>query len=222
MKKKISIIALAALLCLWGCAEKYETNTPAVKRDRSGELVTAAQTGEAVTAEETEAETGGEHKVYVSVVNIIINTDEEHNAVQLMGDNCVGVHFRASGGYVSDVAISCPSWSNDIGDITFRIYKWNTDYATTVSAAALAEKTFVDYADNDTLEWYLGDKTELCPEGEYMLWIGGGVDESGSGVGIWASTPNTDESDLIEVFFNGSVTTDAVAPSGSISISALK
>lgn len=77
------------------------------------------------------------------------------------------------------VVLSCPSWSDNVGTLTFRFYAWQGTHDATVAQAPLAEKTFVDYNDNSEL----GLEVD-CEAGEYLIEL---IDGDG-GVGVWAFT----------------------------------
>ncbi len=65
--------------------------------------------------------------------------------------NSAGLKFTASNAFYG-VTASCPSWGNNIGNLTFRLYKWNNSYAETVAVDPVVEKTFENFADNTTLK----------------------------------------------------------------------
>jgi len=65
--------------------------------------------------------------------------------------NSAGLKFTASSAFYGLTA-SCPSWGNNIGNLTFRLYKWNNSYAETVAVNPVVEKTFQNFADNATLK----------------------------------------------------------------------
>lgn len=80
------------------------------------------------------------------------------------------------------IAIGCPSWSDNVGSLTVTLWKWNTDYKTTVAADPMEKKEFVDYEDNAMLGF---DFTTPVEAGLYYVELSDAVDESGSGVGPW-------------------------------------
>lgn len=114
--------------------------------------------------------------------------ESEHNYYSLMAeDSSISIHFKVAEGFLEDFNICCPSWSNDIGNLTMCVYKWYIDYATTIAGTPTAEETFIDYADNDWLIVYLSaNDTKGLEAGKYLVTLGEGVDESGSGVGLWS------------------------------------
>ncbi|MHC1696032.1 MAG: hypothetical protein AB9835_12355 [Eubacteriales bacterium] len=87
---------------------------------------------------------------------------------------------------ITDLSFMCPSWSDNVGSMTFKLYKWNTDYATTIAGEAVATQTFVDYEDNATLVMELED--DIAPAGEYLFVASDGT----GGVGMWADNGTYD------------------------------
>lgn len=87
------------------------------------------------------------------------------------------------------ISIQCPSWSSAAEGFSLKIYKWVNDYATTISGAAVASKTFENYADNSWLSIYRSykeDYTETFPAGTYLWVMSSGTEKSG----IWKCTDN--------------------------------
>lgn len=87
------------------------------------------------------------------------------------------------------ISLNCPSWNSSAEGFTLKVYKWVNDYETTVSGAAVASKTFVNYADNSWLSIYKSDKEdykETFPAGTYLWVMTGGTEKSG----IWKCPDN--------------------------------
>lgn len=82
------------------------------------------------------------------------------------------------------VGIGCPSWSDNIGELTLTLYKFNKDYDTTVAGNHMVQHTFENYSDNAFIGF---EFTEADPlkAGEYLIVISDAYDEGGSGVGLW-------------------------------------
>ena len=45
----------------------------------------------------------------------------------------------------------CPSYGNNKGSLTFRIYQWQGDYAKTINSKPVTTRTFTDFKDNSYL-----------------------------------------------------------------------
>ena len=94
----------------------------------------------------------------------------------------------------SAVDVTCPSWSNNIGNLTLKLFRWNSSYNLTVVGTPIAEKTFINFSDNERLK--LEFKVE--EPGEY-LWQLSNATET---VGVWKFTDSTDP---VVSYFNGQV-----------------
>ncbi|WP_423129897.1 T9SS type A sorting domain-containing protein [Gaoshiqia sp. Z1-71] len=92
--------------------------------------------------------------------------------------NSAGLRFTATESFYG-INATCPSWGNNIGNLTFRLYKWKNNYSETVAENPIAEKTFVNFKDNAKLQlsfdkqdagtylWELCDGTELVGVWKY-------------------------------------------------------
>jgi len=91
-------------------------------------------------------------------------------------------------GDTTRIAFVCPSWSDNVGCLTVTLWKWDTDYKTTVAATPIAGPTvFEDYEDNSILGFEF--ETPLAA-GVYYAELSDAVDEGGSGVGVWSAEVN--------------------------------
>lgn len=90
--------------------------------------------------------------------------------------NSAGLKFTASAAFYG-INATCPSWGNNIGNLTFRLYKWKNNYSETVSGAVLAEKNFENFSDNEKLILSCG-KQEA---GTYLWELVNGTET----VGVW-------------------------------------
>ncbi len=202
MLKRLFAFMFALLFVLSFTACKKES-------DQQSEDTTVSEvTADTAAAETTAApETEAPAKDKYTYIDFYEDNGGGHNPYSLMAaDSSIGVHFKVAEGFLEDFSICCPSWSNDIGSLTMRVYKWNTDYASTVAGTPAAEETFVDYADNDWLIMYFNaDGAKGLEAGEYLVTLGDGVDESGSGVGLWTYGPIADPA-IINYYANGEVT----------------
>lgn len=183
--------------------ESDETDTTASGSDTSSaETTTAAETTEAAT--ETEAP-----RDKYNYIDFYDSTAGDHTPFSLLAEgSSIGMHFNVAEGFLEDFSITCPSWSDNVGSLTMRIYKWNTDYATSVAGTPVKEETFVDYEDNAVLTMVFNeDGAKGLEAGEYLVTLGDGVDAGGSGVGLWYYGPAEDPA-IINYFANGEVVTD--------------
>jgi hypothetical protein len=110
--------------------------------------------------------------------------------------NSAGLKFNAGSSFVG-VDACCPSWGNNIGNLTLKLYQWNTDYATTVAGIPLADSTFVNFNDNARLKLNFSAQ----PAGQYYWELSNATEV----VGVWKWN-NTN--DPVTSYYNGNVVTD--------------
>ena len=209
MSKKIIAILLASLLILSFAACAKEDNSDSDGTTTAGSGDTTAEGGDTTT--ETTAETTPEETTEAppknSYYEIYLGEDDGsgHSPHSLMGEGLsIATRFVIKEGFLESMESECPSWSNDIGSLTVKIFTWNTDYDTTVAGTPVFSETFEDYSDNAKLLSALDTETSKgIPAGEYLWWLGDGVDESGSGVGIWRLPLLTEDETLISSFVDG-------------------
>lgn len=214
MKKNLFAAAGAMLLLAAWSMTACGGDTGTVDTDTSADtaadtaVITEAITTEAVTEVVTEAPKR-DKIVYVST----FTEDGNRTPISLLAkDSSVAAHI-ASEGILESVSANCPSWSDDVGSLTMKFYAWNTDYATTIAGECLVAETFIDYADNATLEMDLTDDFAEggLPAGEYLWVLCDGVDEGNSGVGIWAQAMPEDEPAIKGLYRNGEEITSGAA-----------
>jgi len=119
-------------------------------------------------------------------------------AVQISSGQTAAMKFTA--GYADDyfnaVEVNCPSYSNNIGNLTLQLFKWNTNYSTTVGGTPIASQVFTNFTDNAMLKLNFTAQ----PPGDY-LWLLSNPTET---VGVWkygsSNTPAV-------CYFNGSTVT---------------
>ena len=107
-----------------------------------------------------------------------------------------GLKFTTTSSFTG-VDACCPSWGNSIGNLTLKLYKWNTNYTTTVAQTPVADSTFVDFADNSRIKLSFSE----LPAGAYFWQLSNATET----VGVWKWT-NTN--DPVTSYMNGSVVTD--------------
>jgi len=93
--------------------------------------------------------------------------------------NTAGFKFNANQPFYS-VNVRCPSYANNIGNLTFKLFAWSNNYNESVNGTPLAEKTFVNFRDN---QWLLLSFDKL-PAGEYVWELSNGTED----VGVWKWT----------------------------------
>ncbi|MDP4276074.1 MAG: T9SS type A sorting domain-containing protein [Bacteroidota bacterium] len=90
--------------------------------------------------------------------------------------NNAGLKFTAKDSF-SAISASCTSYSNNIGSLTFSLYKWKTSYAQSVAETPIAVDTIVNF--NDNTDVVLTFPTQ--PAGDYVWELSDGTEE----VGVW-------------------------------------
>jgi len=107
-----------------------------------------------------------------------------------------GLKFSTTTSFTG-VDACCPSWGNSIGNLTFKLYKWTTDYAGTVAQTPIADSTFVNFTDNSHIKLSFSE----LPAGTYFWQLSNPTET----VGVWKWS-NT--KDPVTSYLNGSVVTD--------------
>ena len=127
------------------------------------------------------------------------------NSLNLIDGKEIATRFEIQSGTIDEITIECPSWSDNSGCLTLRLYKWTDDYTSTVAAKPLLEQEYINFVDNATLR-LTPDITDNIGHGEYLLWIGNASDNFGEGVGVYAKDFCYNDPRVISTFFNGNAT----------------
>ncbi|MGK0188056.1 MAG: hypothetical protein ACI9R3_003848, partial [Verrucomicrobiales bacterium] len=107
--------------------------------------------------------------------------------------NNASLKFAASSSFTG-ISVRCPSWSNNIGDLTLSLYSWDGSLGKSVAAAPVTSQAFVDFADNGYLTMEFG----ALPAGDYV-WRLHNARET---VGVWKFNEDTATT---ESWFDGAV-----------------
>ncbi|MBM7567783.1 discoidin domain-containing protein [Paenibacillus sacheonensis] len=118
-----------------------------------------------------------------------------HAPVQISGTDVAAQKFYVNHSFQT-IGITTPSWGNSIGNLTINLYKWNTDYATTIAGTPVASATNTNFPDN--VNFTLTSPASLTA-GSY-LWAASGGTEM---VGVWKYTGSSKPNNVN--YFNGSV-----------------
>ncbi len=128
-------------------------------------------------------------------------SDAPYLPMNLLPDTEVGIRFKVEKGVLEAVFFeSIPSWADNVGGFTIRIYKWDTDYSTTVLSKAICEKKFENIPDVSELTYVPNEK---ITEGEYLVLVCEPEDAAGSGIGIYTHAPNVADKRIVEYYVNG-------------------
>lgn len=102
-----------------------------------------------------------------------------------------GMKFTAKSPF-SAIRVTCPSWSNNIGNLTLKIYSWNGSYTGSVASVPIAEKTYVNFQDNAKLAVAFDQQKA----GDFVWELSNASEK----VGVWKWT---DSNDQVISYFNG-------------------
>ena len=195
-KSLLSVLTLALVLFLLAsCSNNAASNGSDTDAVTTAAETTAAEvTTEAATEAKTEAPKPKFKYQYIDFYDEKDDGGHDPRSVSDVPGTTLGAKFTAAGNW-TEISLTCPSWSDNVGSMTFAVYNWNTDFDTTVAAEPVYTTQFVDYIDNDTLVVeFDGDG---LPPGSY-LWM---LKDGKGGVGIW-SKKAVDDPDIV-VFLNG-------------------
>jgi len=189
-------ISAFILLTLFSCGDKAETKDNAAGDSDNNISETPPEPTPAEETKPPEITTEKETGPKIKKEEVQLFDTPDHDPVSANGAGIsIGMYFKTNLTLYS-ISFECPSWSDDIGQMTLDIYKWNTDYETTVAGSPIFTETelFTDYPDNATIEVELPEN--LCGPGEYLYTFRDGRD----GVGMWKSKDNVEG---IQSYFKG-------------------
>ncbi len=119
------------------------------------------------------------------------------------------------------ISVATASWGNNIGSLTFKLYNWKGDYATTIASTPITTRDFVNFRDNTSLSVAAPSGT-IWNAGEYLWTFSNAVEE----VAVYATPKRNLDSKILEksfcngkefywtlrstiTYYSGSVTTTA-------------
>lgn len=111
---------------------------------------------------------------------VIMAYPEALNQVPL--SDTASLRFTANGSFTG-ISVRCPSYVNNVGDLTLSLYSWKGDLKKSEGAAPLASKAFVDFSDNA----YLKLEFDELPAGDYV-WR---LRDARETVGVWKFNDDT-------------------------------
>ena len=118
---------------------------------------------------------------------MLYNLTTPHNSPYQVRNGDAAQYFKCDREFHA-VQICCPTWGSSTESMTFKLFRWDTDYATTVAGEPVYQTREVNMADNGWVSLYLNEDAKLdhetmIPAGEY-LWV---ATEASSTAGIWAN-----------------------------------
>lgn len=138
------------------------------------------------------------------LVDIYNNAAWNHYNLAASGAK-VGVRINC-GGKLSGGKAYLPNYDNSIGTVYIKVYKWDTDYDTSIGGEVLTEYDFVDFQENTWLSFEFPD--QLDP-GEYLVVFSATTRAGDYGAGIWAQG----KTNSVITYYNGSEVDFGVAAS---------
>lgn len=151
--------------------------------------------------------------------------------INLRNGQDLAIKFSVEEGkYAKYVKAVYPSWGDDKGSLRLSLYKWDTDYETTVASDPIITEKYENFADCTEITFSFADTAgKGVGEGEYLWRIHEGHDEridpdnenEPVGVGMWTyPCPAADSG--VTVFFEGEAMdpadSDSFGPEAYISI----
>lgn len=119
----------------------------------------------------------------------------------------VGFHFKANDPFVGGVDYIYASVGETDIDANVKLYKWNTDYATSVASDVKASASFKVNGDK-AYEYNFGSAQ---PAGEYLVVVTLSGINYGGQPREYAIQASVEDSSKVETFFNGDVSNDFYA-----------
>lgn len=193
MKRILAMLLAALMLCFVfvACDEEPAPETP-----------TALPTTEEPTEEPTEKPTeepttdDGEPDPVDYYVDVW-ETDEQTPQAITATHKGVGITVTIpEGGYLNEVSVPCPSYSDDVGTLKLKVYAWDTDFDTTIAKDPIQVDEFVDFVDNSNLIATYDEG--VVGSGTFLILVCDAEDASGSGVGVWMGNVVKDDEYLKE------------------------
>jgi hypothetical protein len=117
------------------------------------------------------------------------NASGNHTAVTVVASGTVAQKITSPCDFYS-IDVCCPTWGKAGSEsVTMSVYKWDTDYATTIKGTPLYQHRYEKFNDNQWLSVYYNDDAEYdptisFPAGTY-LWV---LSNGTSSAGVWYYT----------------------------------
>ncbi len=132
-------------------------------------------------------------------------------AVQVRDTDVAGMQFVLTAPALA-VSTAVPSYSNNTGSATLALFRFDTDYDTSLLSDPIAEHTFEDFRDGADLTFRFSESDPL-PAGEYILLLYDMKDptpgeSNGTGIGLWTHKAHEGQ----RAYFNGTYVSDRTHP----------
>lgn len=97
------------------------------------------------------------------------------NTMYQLGSSVFAKSFELQQECVS-IGIYCPNWSSSTKSMTLTLYKWDTDYTTTLASTPVNSRHFTSYGDNSRLQIFAdkaADGSTKIPAGKIHVDLDG-------------------------------------------------
>lgn len=111
----------------------------------------------------------------------LFNNGEWNHYNLAKSKKAIGVHINCNGKLTGGKAY-LPNYNNTIGTVHIKVYKWDTDYATSVAGEVLSYYDFVNFEENNWTNFTFS--TQLEP-GEYVVEFTAETEDDDYGCGVW-------------------------------------
>lgn len=118
--------------------------------------------------------------------------DDKQTAISITSGNTAAQRFLIAQPFYS-LRVSCPNWGSASSNLTLTLYKWTTDYNSTIASKPFESKKYSAFKDNQNLE--ISDAA-MIPAGDY-LWV---LSEPTSTAGVWKRSRSVSG---VTNYFNG-------------------
>lgn len=130
----------------------------------------------------------------------ISDTSANHSPIEISSGRTVAQYLNIDKPF-QRVDAGCPSYSDNVGNLTLSLYKWAGDYDSTLKTEPIAKKEWVDFKDNSKLS-VGAPEGQAFAAGEYLLYISDPVQQ----VGIWKGAFENLDTDIIqESYLDGEI-----------------
>ncbi len=149
--------------------------------------------------------------VYPSFAADVSIRGTQTGAMQVRDTDVVGMQVVLTAPTLA-ISTAVPSYSNNTGSVTLALFRFDTDYDTSLLSDPIAEHTFADFHDSADLTFRFSESDPL-PAGEYILLLYDMKDPTpgegqGTGIGIWTHTAYEGQ----RAYFNGAYVSDRTHP----------
>lgn len=123
------------------------------------------------------------------------DTTGNHSPIEITSTKVISQYVEIDKPFIS-LEICCPSYSDNVGNITVTLYKWAGDVDASAKGTPVAKKEWVDFKDNGWVGVF-ADEGKAWPAGEYYWTLTDPVQK----VGIWKAAFDNLDTDMIQTSY---------------------